>query len=64
MPRCLWVILLACVAVFSACSTDIDLYADYKEMPVIYGLLDANADTNYSKCLPLYIPVTILIYFP
>jgi len=33
----------------SACSTDIDLYADYKQMPVIYGLLDAKADTNYVK---------------
>jgi hypothetical protein len=49
MSRNLWVLWLACVAVFSACSTDIDLYADYKELPVIYGLLDANADTNYVK---------------
>ena len=34
---------------FSSCSTDIDLYAEYKQMPVIYGLLDANADTNFIK---------------
>ena len=34
---------------FYACSTDIDLYADYKEIPIIYGILDANADTNYVK---------------
>lgn len=33
----------------SACSTDIDLYADYKDVPIIYGLLDANANTNYIK---------------
>ena len=32
-----------------SCSTGIDLYADYKQMPVIYGLLDATADTNYIK---------------
>lgn len=49
MSKNLWVLLLVCVASFSACTTDIDLYADYKEMPVIYGLLDANADTNYVK---------------
>lgn len=33
----------------SACSSDIDLYADYKDIPIIYGLLDAKADTNYIK---------------
>ena len=33
----------------AACSTDIDLYAEYKEVPVVYGLLDAHADTNYIK---------------
>ena len=32
-----------------SCSTDVDLYADGKDMPVIYGLLDAQADTNYIK---------------
>ena len=37
------------MALFSACSTDVDLYADYKQVPVIYGILDANADTNYVK---------------
>lgn len=31
----------------SSCSTDVDLYADYKEIPVVYGLLDADADTNF-----------------
>ena len=34
---------------FHACSTDVDLYADYKEVPVIYGVLDAWADTNFIK---------------
>ena len=27
----------------------IDLYAEYKEVPIVYGLLDATADTNYIK---------------
>ena len=37
------------LALLSACSTDVDLYADYKEVPVIYALLDAHADTNFIK---------------
>lgn len=40
---------LACMAMFNACSTDVELYADYKDIPVIYGLLDATADTNYVR---------------
>jgi len=34
---------------FVSCKKDFNLYADYKEIPIIYGLLDANADTNYIK---------------
>ena len=34
---------------FCSCSTDVELYDDYKDIPVIYGLLDVNADTNYIK---------------
>lgn len=49
MPRNLWVVLIACLAAFAACSTDIDIYADYQEKPVIYGILDSNADTNFVK---------------
>ena len=40
---------LACLAYFSACSTDVDLYADYKDIPVIYGLVDASQDTNFIR---------------
>lgn len=32
-----------------SCSTDIDLYADYKDITVVYGLLDFRKDTNYIK---------------
>ena len=42
---------LACLFFFNACSTKVDLYADYKDIPVIYGLLDASADTNYIKII-------------
>ena len=34
---------------FNACSTDVDLYADYKDITVVYGMLDALHDTNYIK---------------
>lgn len=44
-------ILMLLVGVFSSCSTKVDLYADYKDIPVIYGLLDAEQDTNYIKII-------------
>ena len=41
--------LLAGLIGFNACSTDVDLYADYKDIPVIYGLLNATEDTNFVR---------------
>lgn len=41
--------LLVGVLFFNACSTDVNLYADYKDIPVIYGLLDASQDTNFVR---------------
>ena len=41
--------LLVLCALFASCKQEVRLYADYKEVPVIYGLLDANADTNYIR---------------
>lgn len=32
-----------------SCSTKVDIYADYKEIPVVYGLIEADADTNFVK---------------
>lgn len=49
MRKIIPMLCLAAMMGFSACSTDVDLYADYKEVPVVYGLLDARADTNYIK---------------
>lgn len=37
------------LGVFASCSTKVDLYADYKDIPVVYGLLDATQDTNFIK---------------
>lgn len=41
--------MLSCMAFFLSCSTKVDLYADYKDIPVVYGIIDANTDTNYIK---------------
>lgn len=41
--------LITLVMLFNACSTDVDLYAGYKDITVIYGLLDSDKDTNYVK---------------
>ena len=41
--------LLACLAFFNACTTDVDLYAEYKDIPIIYGLLNATVDTNFIR---------------
>ena len=41
--------LLASLAFFNACSTDVELYADYKDIPVVYGLLNATEDTNFVR---------------
>ena len=49
MDRFLLFLCLPFVCLLDACSADIDLYADYKQVPIIYGLLDANADTNFVK---------------
>lgn len=38
---------IASILFFVSCRTDVDLFADYKEVPVVYGLLDADADTNF-----------------
>ena len=40
---------LSLVALSSACKHEVDLFGDYREVPVIYGLLDAKADTNFVK---------------
>lgn len=49
MKRALLLLCLSFAVWLGSCSSDIDLYADYMEVPIIYGLLDAKADTNYIK---------------
>ena len=40
---------VAMAGLLASCKHDVDLYADFREIPVIYGVLDAEADTNYIK---------------
>lgn len=42
-------LVLACSAMFSGCSTELDVTGDWKETMVIYGLLDQGQDTQYVK---------------
>jgi hypothetical protein len=34
---------------FSRCSTDVDIYTDYKDITIVYGLLDQSDDTVWLK---------------
>ena len=42
-------LLISCMTAFFSCSTDVELYADYKDIPVVYGIINVLADTNYFK---------------
>lgn len=39
------------IACFSSCSTRVDLYADYNDVPIVYAMLNSRADTNYVKII-------------
>ena len=37
------------MGVFSSCTTDVDIYAEYKDIAVVFAMLNPRADTNYVK---------------
>lgn len=41
--------LLLSLMMFTSCSTDVDIYSEGDETTIVYGYLDADADTNYLK---------------
>lgn len=49
MKRVVSISIFILFLLFVSCRKDFNLQADYKVLPVVYGLLDANADTNYIK---------------
>ena len=54
MKKLCFILCLLLELVFYSCSTDVNIYADYKQIPIIYGVLDASADTNYVKITRSY----------
>ena len=42
-------VLSAFIPIFNSCSTDVDLYAEYQDVPIVYAMLNPKADTNYVK---------------
>ena len=49
MQRIFLLLLYFNLALFIACSTEVDLTADWKETTIIYGLLNQHDDTHYVK---------------
>lgn len=50
--KCKCFIAALCGAVFAlllSCSTEVDVFADGDDMPIVYALLDGDADTNFVK---------------
>ena len=43
------ILLVIGVAVFNRCSNEVDLYADYKDITIVYGILDFSDDTTWIK---------------
>ena len=48
MKKLLFVLAFGLFA-FASCSTAVDTHAPYEQKPIVYGILDANADTTFIK---------------
>jgi len=44
-----FIIISLLIGMLSSCSTDVDIYADYKDITIVYGLLDQTDDTSWIK---------------
>ena len=47
-------ILISGLSFVNSCTTDFDLYAEYKDISVVYGLLDISDDTSWIKITKAY----------
>ncbi len=43
------ILLIIGIAIFNRCSNEVDLYADYKDITIVYGILDVSDDTAWVK---------------
>lgn len=55
MKRTCWLLCLF-MGMLVSCTPEVDMFADYEPRPIVYGLLDARADTNYIKITRSYYP--------
>jgi hypothetical protein len=44
-----FLLIILAVMLLTRCSNDVDLYADYKEITIVYGLMDVSDDTTFIK---------------
>ena len=49
MKRLFYTILVIAALIMTSCSNKVDLYSDEGETTIVYGMLDANADTTFFK---------------
>ncbi len=49
MKKILYSGIAALMIFLGACNTDVDNYADYKDITIVYGLLETGQDTNFVK---------------
>ena len=56
-PGCIkWVVMAFLTAIlFYGCSTDFDLTTDWQDIPVVYGLIDANDSVHYVRIQKAYL---------
>ena len=45
------VVLCFLVSIMCSCSTEVDLYTDFKDTTVVYGVMDIANDTNVIKII-------------
>ena len=48
--------LIICISLFSACENEVDLTADFRNIPIVYGLLNHGDSINYIRIQKAYLP--------
>ena len=47
-------LLISSIIILNRCSTDFDIYAEYKDVTIVYGILDISDDTTWVKLTKAY----------
>lgn len=55
LPSLLTLLLISSALLFTRCETEVDLLAPYKVTPIIYGVLDFEADTQFFRINKTYL---------